>query len=60
MRAAVQRVADALGGGGRILVRESGTEPLIRVMAEADEKSKCTACVDVIVEVIRRQGHCAE
>ena len=54
---AVQAVADRLGGTGRILVRESGTEPVIRVMVEAATKEECQECVDSVVDVICRQGH---
>ena len=46
-----------LGLIGRILVRESGTEPLIRVMAEAATEAECHAQVDSIVSVIRAKGH---
>ena len=49
---AVQAVADKLGDTGRILVRESGTEPVIRVMVEASSKSICQECVDQVVDVI--------
>lgn len=54
---AVQAVADKLGDTGRILVRESGTEPVIRVMVEAATKEECQECVDSVVDVICRQGH---
>ena len=54
---AVQAVADKLGDTGRILVRESGTEPVIRVMVEAPEQALCEACVDSVVDVICAQGH---
>ena len=54
---AVQAVADKLGETGRILVRESGTEPVIRVMVEAPTKEQCQECVDSVVDVICRQGH---
>ena len=57
VQAAVQRVADALGGTGRILVRESGTEPLIRVMVEAESDEDCRRYVDEVVSVIKEQGH---
>lgn len=49
---AVQEVADALGDTGRILVRESGTEPLIRVMVEAETEEICRRHVDAVVSVI--------
>ena len=54
---AVQAVADKLGDTGRILVRESGTEPVIRVMVEASSKQICQECVDQVVDVICARGH---
>jgi phosphoglucosamine mutase len=57
VQAAVAAVAEALGDTGRILVRESGTEPVIRVMVEAATKEQCQECVDSVVDVICRQGH---
>ena len=57
VQAAVQAVADQLGETGRILVRESGTEPVIRVMVEAPSKEICQECVDRVVDVICAQGH---
>ena len=55
--AEVDKVAAELGDGGRILVRESGTEPLVRVMVEAQDESVCRSCVDRVVSVIRSKGH---
>lgn len=57
---AVQAVAVELGDTGRILVRESGTEPLVRVMVEAPEKDQCRALAQKVVDVIIAQGHKAE
>lgn len=57
---AVEAVAEALGDDGRILVRESGTEPLIRVMVEAASDELCAKYVDSVIEVIREQGLIAE
>ena len=59
MQAAVKKVADELGNTGRILVRESGTEPVIRVMVEADTKELCEKYVDSVIEVITAKGHLA-
>ena len=53
---AVKRVEEALGEDGRILVRESGTEPLIRVMVEAATDELCAKYVDEVIEVIQKQG----
>ena len=57
VQAAVAQVADRLGNTGRILVRESGTEPVIRVMVEAADKKACQECVDFVVDTICAQGH---
>lgn len=60
VQAAVQSVAEKLGDTGRILVRESGTEPLIRVMVEAETMEECEKHVDSVIAVIREKGHCVE
>ncbi len=57
VQSAVQEVARRLGDSGRILVRESGTEPVIRVMVEAPSKQLCQECVDAVVDVICTRGH---
>ncbi|MBQ3459819.1 MAG: phosphoglucosamine mutase [Solobacterium sp.] len=59
VQAAVQKVADELGDTGRILVRESGTEPVIRVMVEAETDEICEKYVDSVIEVIKAKGHIA-
>ena len=53
----VQAVAERLGDTGRILVRESGTEPVIRIMVESPSKKLCQECVDQVVDVICARGH---
>ena len=57
VQAAVARVAEELGDTGRILVRESGTEPVIRVMVEAPTKELCEKYVNIVIEVIKNKGH---
>ena len=57
VQAAVKAVAEALGDTGRILVRESGTEPLVRVMVEAPDHDTCQKYVSQVVEVIEAQGY---
>ena len=53
---AVEAVTEALGNDGRILVRESGTEPVIRVMVEASTDELCEKYVNQVVEVMHQQG----
>ena len=59
VQAAVAAVGEALGDEGRILVRESGTEPVIRVMVEAGSDEVCEKYVDQVIEVIKSKGHLA-
>jgi phosphoglucosamine mutase len=54
--AAIAAAEKKLGKGGRILVRKSGTEPLIRVMAEGDDSALVQSVVDLIIEAIPRQA----
>ena len=56
---AVAKVAEMLGDTGRMLVRESGTEPVIRVMVEAETESLCEKYVDQVIDVIKSKGHTA-
>ena len=58
VQAAVRSVAEQLGATGRVLVRESGTEPVIRVMVEAETQQICVDRCEDIVRVIREKGHC--
>ena len=57
VQAAVKDVAQELGESGRILVRESGTEPLVRVMVEAADEDICRRYVDSVINVIRSKGY---
>ena len=57
VQAAVKAVGEALGDTGRILVRESGTEPLVRVMVEAPEHETCEKYVQQVVDVIKAKGY---
>lgn len=57
VKAAVESVEQALGGNGRILVRESGTEPLIRVMVEAGDMETCKAYTAQVIDVIKAKGY---
>ena len=60
VQAAVAKVGEELGDEGRILVRESGTEPVIRVMVEAGSDEVCRKYVDQVIEVIKEKGHVVE
>ena len=53
----ITSVEKVLGKDGRILVRESGTEPVIRVMVEAGTDDICEKYVDDVIDVIREKGH---
>lgn len=57
VQAEVQKVADALGDTGRILLRQSGTEPVVRVMVEAETDAICEKYVDQVIEVMKAKGH---
>ena len=52
----VKAVGERLGDTGRVLLRESGTEPVIRVMAEAQELRTAEACVNEMIEAIKAEG----
>ena len=53
---ALAKAGEKLNGNGRVLLRESGTEPVVRVMAEADTVTLCERVVDSVVSVIRSEG----
>ena len=54
---AVKKIEKKLKSGGRILVRSSGTEPLIRVMVEAENKQVCEEYAEEVASVLRANGH---
>ena len=58
--AAEQAVTERLGDEGRILVRKSGTEPVLRVMAEAGTAEECEKGVDHIITAMEKSGHLIE
>ena len=58
VQAAVEKAAEELGTDGRILIRESGTEPVIRVMVEAASDEICEKYVNSVVKVIESEGLC--
>ena len=55
--AALADAEGVLGENGRILVRASGTEPVVRVMAEAGEEALCERCVDSVIDAMKKGGH---
>ncbi len=57
VKAVVADIAAQLGDTGRILIRESGTEPLIRVMVEAEAQETCEKLVDQVIALIRARGY---
>lgn len=56
VQAAVDAVTENLGSQGRILLRKSGTEPVLRVMVEAPSKELCAEKVDGVIEVMAKKG----
>lgn len=54
---AAAQVEKELGDEGRLLLRESGTEPLIRVMVEAKTDELCKRYVSIVVDTLKKQGH---
>ena len=56
VQAEIEAVTRRLGGNGRILVRKSGTEPVLRVMVEADDKETCEKNVDAVLAVMKQKG----
>ena len=57
VRAEVAKVTESLGDDGRILLRQSGTEPVVRVMVEAPSLEICEKYVDQVIQVMKTQGH---
>ena len=56
VKAEVEKIGAELGSEGRVLLRKSGTEPLLRIMVEAGSAETCNACVDRIIEAMKRCG----
>ena len=57
VKAAVKAAEEKLAGSGRVLLRKSGTEPVLRVMAEAREKMACEEAVNTMIDAMRASGH---
>ena len=57
VKAAVDECTKALGNDGRVLLRASGTEPVLRVMAEANSDEECSKNVDAIISAMKASGH---
>ena len=57
VKQAAADVEKALGSDGRLLLRQSGTEPLIRVMVEAESTEICEKYVDQVIGALRKKGH---
>jgi phosphoglucosamine mutase len=56
VQAKIREISEKLGKAGRILLRESGTEPVIRVMVEGPTEEICEAYVDEVIDLIRESG----
>ena len=57
VKAEVEKVANSLSESGRILLRQSGTEPVVRVMVEASDLETCETYVNQVIEVMKSKGH---
>lgn len=57
VKAAVAEQERTLGERGRVLLRKSGTEPVLRVMAEAADNAECERSVDAMIDAMRRSNH---
>ncbi len=57
VQAAARAAEEKLKGSGRVLLRKSGTEPVLRVMAEAQDHEACEEAVDMIIDAMRKSGH---
>ena len=55
-----KEVNDEIGDNGRALLRQSGTEPVVRIMIEIDSKEKCAEYIDRIYNVIKKRGYVCE
>lgn len=60
VQAAVDNAAERLGNNGRILLRKSGTEPVLRVMVEAASRELCEENVDLVISAMAEKGHLIE
>ena len=55
-----REVNEEIGSDGRALLRQSGTEPVVRIMLECETEAKCDAYIEKIYSVIRKRGYCCE
>ena len=56
IQAAIRTAESLLGGNGRVLVRPSGTEPIIRIMAEAETDEMCNKCIGIVYDALVAKG----
>jgi phosphoglucosamine mutase len=56
----IENIEKALNGRGRVLLRQSGTEPVIRIMVEAQSCQRCVEYAETVARAIRDGGHCVE
>lgn len=60
VRRKLSEINDKIGGHGRILLRESGTEPVIRIMVECEDAELCEAYAQRLAAVIKKRGYCCD
>ena len=57
VKTAIKEIETLIAGKGRVLLRESGTEPVIRIMIECEDKDKCVEYSEKIANVITQRGY---
>ena len=58
--ASLEKVTGLINGKGRALLRQSGTEPVIRIMIESETENQCQEYADIIANAVINGGHCTE
>ena len=60
METTIKFIEEKINGKGRVLLRKSGTEPVIRIMAERVSEEKCNEYINTLYEIMKRKGYTVE